>query len=62
MPGIACHPKIVICLSILDGRDTVWVEGNHDQSFVPPGHTGQIGFAEKGIIMRHIMDAAETRP
>lgn len=48
--------------AILDGRDVVWIEGNHDQSFVPPGHTGQNAVLEQGIVMRHIMEADEPRP
>ena len=47
---------------ITAGRGTIWVEGNHDQSFVPPGHSACIAHEEAGLVFRHIMDDAETRP
>ena len=48
--------------SILARVDSLWVEGNHDQSFVPPGHQASLEVEIGGIIFRHIMDPAETRP
>ena len=48
--------------AILDPCDVIWIEGNHDQSFVPPGHSSHMAFAENGLVLRHIMDADETRP
>ena len=47
---------------ILASVESLWIEGNHDQSFVPPGHEASIEVEIGGIIFRHIMDAAETRP
>jgi len=47
---------------IIEAHDTIWVEGNHDQSFVPPGHHACHSHEEAGIIFRHIMDETETRP
>ena len=47
---------------IIGAHDTIWVEGNHDQSFVPPGHHACHSHEEAGIIFRHIMDESETRP
>ena len=47
---------------ITGAHDTIWVEGNHDQSFVPPGHSAVTAYEEGGIIFRHIMDEADPRP
>ena len=47
---------------ITDAHDTIWVEGNHDQSFVPPGHNSCPAHEEGGIVFRHIMDEADQRP
>ena len=47
---------------ITDAHDTIWVEGNHDQSFVPPGHKACPAHEEGGIVFRHIMDEADQRP
>ena len=47
---------------IVEARDTIWVEGNHDQSFVPPGQRGHPAYEEEGIIFRHVMDEGESRP
>ena len=47
---------------IADAHETIWVEGNHDQSFVPPGHSACTVHEEGGIMFRHIMDAADPRP
>ena len=47
---------------ITDAHDTIWVEGNHDQRFVPPGHSGCGLHEEGGIIFRHIMDETDPRP
>lgn len=49
-------------LDITEARDTIWVEGNHDQSFVPPGHRACAVHEEGGIVFRHIMDEADQRP
>ena len=46
----------------ITARDTIWVEGNHDQSFVPPGHRACAVHEEGGIAFRHIMDEADQRP
>jgi len=43
-------------------QDTIWVEGNHDQSFVPPGQQACRSHEEAGIVFRHILDESETRP
>lgn len=43
-------------------HDAIWVEGNHDQSFVPPGHNACSAHEEGGIVFRHIMDEADPRP
>ena len=47
---------------ILSPVDSIWIEGNHDQSFVPPGHsaTGEEEIA--GIVFRHVMDETDPRP
>ena len=42
--------------------DSIWVEGNHDQSFVPPGHSAVTEIEIGGIVLRHIMDEADGRP
>ena len=47
---------------ITDARGTIWVEGNHDQSFVPPGHSACTEHVEAGLVFRHIMDEADPRP
>jgi len=47
---------------ILGRVDSLWIEGNHDQSFVPPGHQASAAVEIEGIIFRHIMDEADTRP
>lgn len=47
---------------ITDTHETIWVEGNHDQSFVPPGHSACAAHEEGGIVFRHIMDEADQRP
>jgi DNA ligase-associated metallophosphoesterase len=47
---------------ITDAHDSIWVEGNHDQSFVPPGHNACLAHEEGGIVFRHIMDEADQRP
>ena len=47
---------------IVDSHDTIWVEGNHDQSFVPPGHSACAVHEEGGIVFRHIMDQTDPRP
>jgi DNA ligase-associated metallophosphoesterase len=47
---------------ITGAHDTIWVEGNHDQSFVPPGHSSCPAHEEGGIVFRHIMDEADQRP
>ena len=49
-------------LDITEARDTIWVEGNHDQSFVPPGHRACAVHEEGGIVFRNIMDEADQRP
>ena len=49
-------------LSLLDGIDTVWVEGNHDEHFVPPGYIGQQSCKLDGITFRHAMDTAGQVP
>ena len=49
-------------LDITEARDTIWVEGNHDQSFVPPGHSAVTEIEIAGIVLRHIMDEADGRP
>jgi DNA ligase-associated metallophosphoesterase len=48
--------------SILAPLESLWIEGNHDQNFVPPGHEACAEVDIGGIIFRHIMDAADTRP
>ena len=48
--------------AILAGVDSLWIEGNHDQSFVPPGHASHREVVIEGIIFRHIMDESESRP
>ena len=47
---------------ITGSRGTIWVEGNHDQSFVPPGHSACTEHVEAGLVFRHIMDEADPRP
>lgn len=47
---------------ILEPVDSLWIEGNHDQSFVPPGHNAVMEAEIGGIAFRHIMDDAEKRP
>lgn len=42
--------------------DSIWIEGNHDQSFVPPGHSATIEAEIGGIVFRHIMDPDDPRP
>ena len=42
--------------------DSVWIEGNHDQSFVPLGHSATIEAEIGGIVFRHIMDSDDPRP
>ena len=42
--------------------DSIWIEGNHDQSFVPPGHSATIEAEIGGIVFRHIMDPDDARP
>ncbi len=49
-------------LTLLDGIDTVWIEGNHDEHFVPPGHLGQTVYKFGGITFRHIMDMTGQLP
>ena len=48
--------------SLTDGIDTIWVEGNHDAHFVPPGHVGHNSVMIGGITFRHIMDPAGMVP
>jgi len=48
--------------AILARVDSLWIEGNHDQSFVPPGHQASLEAEIGGIIFRHIMDESEARP
>jgi len=48
--------------AILARVDSLWIEGNHDQSFVPPGHEARARADIGGVIFRHIMDEAETGP
>ena len=48
--------------SLTDGIDTIWVEGNHDAHFVPPGHVGHDSVTIGGITFRHIMDPAGVVP
>ena len=43
-------------------HDAIWVEGNHDQSFVPPGPNACSAHEEGGIVFRHIMDETDPRP
>ena len=43
-------------LNLLEGIDTIWVEGNHDEHFVLPGHISQESCELGGINFRHIMD------
>lgn len=47
---------------ILDGVETIWVEGNHDAHFVPPGQTSHAVYRLGGITFRHIMDEAGDVP
>ena len=47
---------------ITGSRGTIWVEGNHDQSFVPPGHSACAEHVEAGLVFRHIMNEADPRP
>lgn len=47
---------------ILKRIDSIWIEGNHDQSFVPPGHSATIETEIGGIVFRHIMDPDDPRP
>ena len=47
---------------ITGSRGTIWVEGNHDQSFVPPGHSACTEHVEAGLVFRHIMNEADPRP
>ena len=47
---------------ILERIDSIWIEGNHDQSFVPPGHSATIEAEIGGIVFRHIMDPDDPRP
>ncbi len=49
-------------LTLLDGIDTVWIEGNHDGHFVLPGHIGQKSCEFGGITFRHIMDMTAQLP
>ena len=51
------------CLEAILARvDSLWIEGNHDQSFVPPGHEARRETDIDGIIFRHIMDEGDSRP
>ena len=47
---------------ITGSRGTIWVEGNHDQSFVPPGHSARTEHVEASLVFRHIMNEADPRP
>ena len=47
---------------ILARVDSLWIEGNHDQSFVPPGHEASLEVDIEGIIFRHIMVEDDPRP
>ena len=47
---------------ILDKVDSIWIEGNHDQSFVPPGHSASVETEIGGIAFRHIMNEQDPRP
>ena len=47
---------------LLTHVDSIWVEGNHDQSFVPPGHSAVTEIEIGDIVLRHIMDEADGRP
>ena len=47
---------------LLTPVDSLWVEGNHDQSFVPPGHSAVTEIEIGDIVLRHIMDEADGRP
>ena len=49
-------------LNLLEGIDTIWVEGNHDEHLVPPGHIGQESFELDGINFRHIMNTTGQVP
>ena len=47
---------------ILDRVETIWVEGNHDAHFVPPGQTSHAVYRLGGITFRHIMEEAGDVP
>ncbi|MDA9929817.1 ligase-associated DNA damage response endonuclease PdeM [Alphaproteobacteria bacterium] len=47
---------------ILAPLSPIWIEGNHDQHFVPPGHFGSGQHDRAGIVLRHIMDKGEASP
>ncbi|MEC7361652.1 MAG: ligase-associated DNA damage response endonuclease PdeM [Pseudomonadota bacterium] len=47
---------------ITGSRGSIWVEGNHDQCFVPPGHSACAEHVEAGLVFRHIMNEADPRP
>ena len=49
-------------LTLLDGIETIWVEGNHDEHFVPPGHISQKSCKIGGINFRHVMDMTGQVP
>ena len=49
-------------LTLLKGIDTFWVEGNHDQNFVPPGHIARESCELGGITFRHAMDTTGQVP
>ena len=49
-------------LNMLDGIDTVWVEGNHDEHFVPPGNICRQSCEVGGITFRHAMDTTGKVP
>ena len=51
-----------LLFAILAGVDSIWIEGNHDQSFVPPGHSAVMVTDIGGVVFRHIMDEADGRP
>ena len=49
-------------LKLFEGIDTIWVKGNHDEHFVPPGHISQESCVLDGINFRHMMDTTEQAP